>query len=251
MIKVGVLGARGRMGSLVCQAVRSAADLELAAEVGSGDPPGALAGCDVAVDFTKPTAVLDNLRWCVTHGTDLVIGTSGFDETRLAEAGVIVAGATAGTPAARVLVVPNFSVGAILMMRFAEQAARFFESAEVIELHHAAKADAPSGTAARTAAMIAAARAEVGLGPAPDATATQLAGARGAEVGGVRVHSVRLPGLVAHQEVLLGGPGETLTIRHDSLDRASFMPGVLAAIRGLQTLPPGLTVGLDGLLGLG
>jgi 4-hydroxy-tetrahydrodipicolinate reductase len=251
MIKVGVLGARGRMGSLVCQAVRSAADLELAAEVDSGDPPGALAGCDVAVDFTKPTAVLDNLRWCVTHGTDLVIGTSGFDETRLAEAGAIVAGDTARAPAIRALVVPNFSVGAILMMRFAEQAARFFASAEVIELHHAGKADAPSGTAARTAAMIAAARAEAGLGPVPDATATQLAGARGAEVGGVRVHSVRLPGMVAHQEVLLGGPGEILTIRHDSLDRASFMPGVLAAIRGIETLPPGLTVGLDGLLGLG
>jgi 4-hydroxy-tetrahydrodipicolinate reductase len=246
VIKVGVLGARGRMGSVLCQAVRSADDLELAAEVGSGDPLDELAGCDVAVDFTRPTVVLDNLRWCVAHGTDLVIGTSGFDETRLAEARDIVAGA----PGPRVLVVPNFSVGAVLMMRFAEQAARFFESAEVIELHHAGKADAPSGTAARTAAMIAAARAKAGLGPVPDATMTQLAGARGADAGGVHVHSVRLPGLVAHQEVLLGGPGEILTIRHDSLDRASFMLGVLAAIRGIGTLPPGLTVGLDGLLGL-
>jgi 4-hydroxy-tetrahydrodipicolinate reductase len=247
VIKVGVLGAKGRMGSLVCQAVRSADDLELAAEIGSADPPDPLAGCAVAVDFTRPKVVLDNVRWCVTHGTDLVVGTSGFDEARLAEAADIVAAA----PGSRVLVVPNFSVGAVLMMRFAEQAARFFESAEVIELHHAGKADAPSGTAARTAAMIAAARADAGLGPVPDATATQLAGARGADVTGVRVHSVRLAGLVAHQEVLFGGPGEALTIRHDSLDRASFMPGVLAAVRGVGTLPAGLIVGLDGLLGLG
>jgi len=250
VIRVGVLGARGRMGSVVCQAVRSAADLELVAEVGSGDPLDALAGCDVAVDFTKPAAVLDNLRWCVAHGTDLVIGTSGFDETRLAEAHDIIASGRAGATGPRVLVVPNFSVGAVLMMRFAEQAARFFESAEVIELHHARKADAPSGTAVRTATMIANARAAAGLGPGPDATVTQLDGARGANAGGVHVHSVRLPGLVAHQEVLLGGPGEILTIRHDSLDRASFMPGVLAAVRGIGTLQPGLSVGLDGLLGL-
>jgi len=147
-------------------------------------------------------------------------------------------------------VVPNFSVGAVLMMRFAEQAARFFASAEIIELHHAGKADAPSGTATRTAAMIAGARAAAGLGPSPDATVTEVAGARGAELGGVRVHSVRLAGLVAHQEVLLGGPGETLTIRHDSLDRVSFMPGVLLAIRGIGALPPGLTVGIEGMLGV-
>jgi len=147
--------------------------------------------------------------------------------------------------------VPNFSVGAVLMMRFAEQAARFFESAEVIELHHPAKADAPSGTASRTASLIGAARAAAGLGPSPDATVSEVAGARGAALDGVRVHSVRLAGLVAHQEVLLGGHGEILTIRHDSLDRASFMPGVLLAVRGVASLPPGLTVGLEGLLGLG
>jgi 4-hydroxy-tetrahydrodipicolinate reductase len=146
--------------------------------------------------------------------------------------------------------VPNFSVGAVLMMRFAAQAAPFFESAEVIELHHAGKVDAPSGTSSRTAAMIAAARSAAGAGPSPDATVTAADGARGAEVDGVHVHSVRLAGLVAHQEVLLGGHGEVLTIRHDSLDRASFMPGVLLAIRGAASLPAGLTVGLDGLLGL-
>jgi len=255
VIKVGVLGAKGRMGSLVGQTVRSAGDLELAAEVDIGDERDCLLGCDVIVDFTSPAGVLDNLRWCVGSGLTMVIGTSGFDGPRLAEATKIVAaGATSADRSSgaqpRVLVVPNFSVGAVLMMKFAEQAARFFESAEIIELHHAGKVDAPSGTSARTAAMIAAARAAAGTGPGPDATTTQLEGARGAVVDGVHVHSIRLAGLVAHQEVLLGGHGETLTIRHDSLDRASFMPGVLIAVRGVASLPPGLTVGLEGLLGL-
>jgi 4-hydroxy-tetrahydrodipicolinate reductase len=255
VIKVGVLGAKGRMGSLVCQTVRSAGDLDLVAEVDVGDSLEALAGCDVVVDFTSPVAVMDNLRWCVRHGISVVVGTSGFGEARLAEVAAMLgtAGDDAGPAAAgqpKVLVVPNFSVGAVLMMKFAEQAARFFESAEIIELHHARKIDAPSGTAARTAAMIASARAAGGLGEPPDATTTQLAGARGAVMDGVHVHSVRLAGLVAHQEVLLGGHGETLTIRHDSLDRASFMPGVLTAVRGMAALPEGLTVGLEGLLGL-
>lgn len=246
MIKVGVLGARGRMGSQVCRTVCEAAGLELAAEVDEGDDRGALTGCDVVVDFTHPGVVMDNLRWCVSRGLTAVVGTSGFGPDRLAE----VEGWLAGAPPVRVLIVPNFSVGAVLMMRFAAQAARFFESAEVIELHHAAKMDAPSGTAGRTAALIKAARDAAGRGDPPDATATGLAGARGAAVEGVRVHSVRLTGLVAHQEVLFGGPGEILTIRHDSLDRTSFMPGVLVAVRGAGSLPPGLTVGLEGLLGL-
>jgi 4-hydroxy-tetrahydrodipicolinate reductase len=255
VIKVGVLGAKGRMGSLVCETVRSAGDLELAAAVDVGDARDALHGCDVVVDFTSPAAVPDNLQWCVQAGLPMVIGTSGFDGARLAETEKIldsaVATATgAGTVKPRVLVVPNFSVGAVLMMKFAEQAARFFESVEIIELHHAGKVDAPSGTSARTAAMVAGARASAGLGPPPDATTTELDGARGALVDGVHVHSVRLAGLVAHQEVLLGGHGETVTIRHDSLDRASFMPGVLIAVKGIASLPPGLTVGLDGLLGL-
>jgi 4-hydroxy-tetrahydrodipicolinate reductase len=246
VIKVGVLGAKGRMGSEVCRTVDAADGLELAATVDVGDERDPLTGCDVIVDFTHPGAVLDNLRWCLSHGRNVVVGTSGFDEGRLAT----VAGWLGEAPLARALIVPNFSIGAVLMMRFAEKAARFFESAEVIELHHAAKADAPSGTATRTASMIAAARAAAGLGPPPDATMSELDGARGATVDGVRVHSVRLSGLLAHQEVLLGGHGEVLTIRHDSMDRSSFMPGVLLAVRGVASLPPGLTVGLEGMLGL-
>jgi len=248
MIKVGVLGARGRMGSQVCRTVAGADDMGIAAEVDEGDPRDALAGCDVVVDFTHPGAVMDNLRWCVGKGLDTIVGTSGFDEPRLAQVREWLAAA----PSVRVLVVPNFSVGAVLMMRFAGQAARFFTSAEVIELHHAGKADAPSGTASRTAGVIAAARAAAGLGEPPDATVSALEGARGTvQGGGIHVHSVRLAGLVAHQEVLFGAPGEVLTIRHDSMDRVSFMPGVLLAIRGISGLPVGLTVGLDPLLGLG
>ena len=255
MIKVGVLGARGRMGSLVGQTVRSADGLELAAEVDLGDSFDDLERCDVVVDFTRPDAVLENLRWCLQHGRNVVVGTSGFDADRLAQVRELVTtvaanGGSTEAGRAKVLVVPNFSVGAILMMKFAEQAARFFESAEIIELHHPAKVDAPSGTAARTAAMIQAARAAAGLGASPDATTTEQPGARGASVAEVRVHSVRLAGLVAHQEVLFGGSGEILTIRHDSLDRASFMPGVLLAVRRIESLPAGLTVGLDSLLGL-
>jgi 4-hydroxy-tetrahydrodipicolinate reductase len=234
------------MGSQVCRTVADADDLAVGAEVDEGDSRDALAGCDVVVDFTHPGAVMDNLHWCIEAGLDTVVGTSGFDEPKLAQ----VAGWLADAPKARVLVVPNFSVGAVLMMRFASQAARFFTSAEVIELHHAGKADAPSGTAARTASLIAGARAAAGLGPPPDATVSALPGARGAVADDVHVHSVRLAGLVAHQEVLFGGTGEILTIRHDSLDRASFMPGVLLGIRGIASLPAGLSVGLDPLLGL-
>jgi 4-hydroxy-tetrahydrodipicolinate reductase len=246
MTKVGVLGARGRMGREVLRAVGEAPDLEVKAEVDQGDDRGTLIGCDVVVDFTHPGVVMHNLRWCVEHDLDVVVGTSGFGEDRLDE----VQRWLDAHPGVRVLVVPNFSVGAILMMRFAEQAARFFPSAEVIELHHATKADAPSGTALRTASIIGAARAAAGLGPPPGATASALPGARGATVDEVHVHSVRVAGLVAHQEVLFGGQGETLTIRHDSLDRVSFMPGVLLAVRNLSTLPEGLTVGLGSLLGL-
>jgi 4-hydroxy-tetrahydrodipicolinate reductase len=246
MIKVGVLGAKGRMGSEVCRTVEAAADLELAAAVDVGDARDPLAGCDVVVDFTHPGAVMDNLRWCVQHGRSAVVGTSGFGEARLAE----VRGWLGDRPSARALIVPNFSIGAVLMMYFAAKAAPFFESAEIIELHHAAKADAPSGTATRTASLIAEARASAELGAPPDATVSEVAGARGATLDGVRVHSVRLAGLLAHQEVLLGGHGEVLTIRHDSMDRSSFMPGVLLAVRGVGSLPPGLTVGLDGMLGL-
>jgi 4-hydroxy-tetrahydrodipicolinate reductase len=246
MIKVGVLGAKGRMGSEVSRTVDAAPDLELTAAVDVGDARDPLAGCDVVVDFTHPGAVMDNVRWCLEHGRNVVVGTSGFDDARLAE----VRDRLGESPSARALIVPNFSIGAVLMMYFAAKAAPFFESAEIIELHHAAKADAPSGTATRTASLIADARAGAALGPPPDATVSEVAGARGATLDGVRVHSVRLAGLLAHQEVLLGGHGEILTIRHDSMDRSSFMPGVLLAVRGVGSLPPGLTVGLDGMLGL-
>jgi 4-hydroxy-tetrahydrodipicolinate reductase len=246
MIKVGVLGAKGRMGSQISAAVDAAEDLTLAAGVDVGDDRAALTGCDVVVDFTHPGVVMDNLRWCIGQSLDTVVGTSGFDDARTGQ----VAGWLAAAPGTRALVVPNFSIGAVLMMRFAAQAARFFDSAEIIELHHAGKADAPSGTASRTASLIAAARAAAGLGPSPDATVTALDGARGAVVDEVHVHSVRLSGLLAHQEVLFGGHGETLTLRHDSLDRASFLPGILMGVRGVASLPAGLTFGLDAVLGL-
>jgi 4-hydroxy-tetrahydrodipicolinate reductase len=245
-IRVGVLGAQGRMGTQVCAAVEGADGLLLAARVDAGDPLTALtdAGVQVAVDFTHPGVVLDNLQFCIDHDIAAVVGTSGFDEARLAD----VRERLAARPG-HVLVAPNFGVGAVLAMQFARTAARFFESAEVIELHHAGKVDAPSGTAVHTAGLIAQAREEAGGGPLPDATTTALPGARGADVEGIRVHSVRLPGLVAHQEVVLGATGETLTIRHDSFDRASFMPGVLMAVRAVRERP-GLTVGLEPLLGL-
>jgi 4-hydroxy-tetrahydrodipicolinate reductase len=246
MINVGVLGARGRMGATVCAAVEAAGDLALVAAVDAGDDRSALTKAAVVVDFTHPAAVMDNVRWCVEHGLHVVVGTTGFDDGRLAQVRAWLAAA----PDTGVLVAPNFGIAAVLMMRFAAQAARFFDSVEIVELHHPNKADAPSGTARRTAELVAAARREAGLSPAgPDATTTALDGARGAAVDGVPVHAVRLAGLVAHQEVLLGGAGETLTIRHDSLDRTSFMPGVLLAVRQIGSRP-GLTVGLDPLLDL-
>ncbi|ONH31263.1 4-hydroxy-tetrahydrodipicolinate reductase [Pseudofrankia asymbiotica] len=246
MINVGVLGARGRMGATVCAAVEAADDLALVAAVDADEDRSALGKAEVVVDFTHPGAVMDNLRWCVDNGLHAVVGTTGFDDDRLAT----VRGWLAANPGIGVLVAPNFGIAAVLMMRFAAQAARFFESVEIVELHHPNKADAPSGTARRTAELIAAARREAGLDPAgPDATTTALDGARGASVDGIPVHAVRLGGLVAHQEVLLGGSGETLTIRHDSLDRVSFMPGVLLAVREISARP-GLTVGLDPLLDL-
>jgi 4-hydroxy-tetrahydrodipicolinate reductase len=245
MIKVGVLGAKGKMGSQVCAAVDAAGDMQLVATVDAGDPRDGLAAADVAVDFTSPAVVMDNLTWCLDAGLHAVVGTSGFTEERLESVREQVDAA----PGLGVLVVPNFSIGAVLMMRFSAQAARFYESAEVVELHHPTKVDAPSGTARRTAEVIAAARAAAERPDMPDATTDEVPGARGADVRSVRVHSVRLRGMVASQEVMLGNPGEVLTIRHDSLDRESFMPGVLAAVRAVVRRP-GLTVGLDDVLGL-
>jgi 4-hydroxy-tetrahydrodipicolinate reductase len=242
-MKVGVLGARGRMGSEVCRAVEAAGDLELVAAVDAGDPREPLRDADVVVDFTAPDAVMDNLRWCIAAGLHCVVGTTGFDDERIAAVSALLA----ESPAVGVIIAPNFGIGAVLMMRFAAAAAPHFESVEIIELHHPNKVDAPSGTAQRTASLVADARANR---ESPDATTQSLDGARGAAVGGVRVHSVRLAGLVAHQEVLFGGTGETLTLRHDSLSRESFMPGVLLAVRAVAQRP-GLTVGIDDLLETG
>lgn len=244
-MRVAVFGARGRMGEEVCRAVEAAEDLELVARIDAGDDRAAAEGAEVVVDFTVPAVVMDNLAWCIEHGVHAVVGTTGFTEERLQ----VLRDHLAARPGANILIVPNFSIGAVLMMHFAEQAARFFESVEIVELHHPNKVDAPSGTAQATAKRIAAARAEAGLGPVPDATEIGLDGARGAEVDGIHVHAVRARGLVAHQEVLFGSAGETLTIRHDSLDRIGFMPGVLAGVRGVGGLP-GLNVGIDALLGV-
>ena len=247
-LPVGVLGARGRMGSEVCSAVGAADDLELVATVDEGDELSALvdAGARVVVDFTRPDVVMDDIRFCIEQGIHCVVGTTGFTDARLET----ITEWLGPDPRVGVLVAPNFGIGAVLLMRFAQEAARFFPSVEVIELHHPAKVDAPSGTAARTARLVAGARRTAGVPAAPDATrdGDSLPGARGADVDGIPVHSVRLSGLVAHQEVLFGSPGEALTLRHDSFDRASFMPGVLLAVRQVGARP-GLTVGIESLLG--
>lgn len=245
MIKVAVVGAQGRMGQSCVDAVRAADDMQLVAAIDVEAPATAVieAGAEVAVDFTTPDAVMRTLETCIQSGVHCVVGTTGFTEERLDT----VRRWCDQSPGVGVLVAPNFGIGAVLMMRFAAMAAPYFESAEIVELHHPDKVDAPSGTAAHTARAIAAARAH--LGPQPDATAHEMAGARGARIEGVPVHSVRLRGLVAHQEIMFGGVGETLTIRHDSLDRTSFMPGVLLGVRQVGRRP-GLTVGLDQYLDL-
>jgi len=241
MIKVAVLGSRGRMGSEVVKAVNEAKDLELVAELDLGDSLDTLVtqGAQVVVDFTTPDSVMANLEFVISKNIHAVIGTTGFDDARIAKIKRLLTTSKSG-----VLIAPNFAIGAVLMMEFATKAAKYFESAEIIELHHPNKVDAPSGTAARTAELMSAARKEAGLSAGPDATTTSLDGARGANVGQIPVHSVRLRGLVAHQEVLLGGIGETLTIRHDSIDRVGFMPGVLLGVRQVVN-HPGLTFGLE------
>jgi 4-hydroxy-tetrahydrodipicolinate reductase len=244
-MRVGVLGAKGKVGATMVAGVEAAEDLTYTVGVDAGDALTDLteAQTEVVIDFTHPGVVMDNLRFCVEHGIHAVVGTTGFTDERLDQVRQWLADA----PGVSVLIAPNFAIGAVLSMHFAQQAARFFESVEVIELHHPHKADAPSGTAARTARLIAAARRD--LPPNPDATSTGLDGARGASVDGIPVHSVRLAGLVAHQEILFGTEGETLTIRHDSIDRSSFVPGVLLAVRRIREFP-GLTVGLEPLLDL-
>ena len=244
-MRVGVLGAKGKVGATMCEAVRSAADLTLSAEVDAGDALSLFtdSATDVVIDFTHPDVVMDNLEFLIGKGVHAVVGTTGFTDARIEQVRTWLA----VSPATGVLIAPNFAIGAVLSMHFAQKAAPYFESAEVIELHHPQKADAPSGTATRTAQLIAQAR--KGLPPNPDATSTGLPGARGADIDGIPVHSIRLTGLVAHQEVLFGTMGETLTIRHDSLERTSFVPGVLLAVRQIAQRP-GLTIGLEALLDL-
>ncbi len=246
-IKVGVLGAKGRVGSAVCEGVNAAEDLELVAQVDQGDDLQMLvdAGAEVVVDFTTPGSVMGNLEFTTANGIHAVVGTTGFDEERLAQ----VREWTGREGAGHVLIAPNFAISAVLAMSFARQAARFFDSAEVVEYHHPHKLDAPSGTAIHTAQGIAEARKEAGLGPIPDATAQSLDGARGADVDGVRVHGVRMTGMVAHEDIIFGAQGQSLTIRQDSYDRTSFVPGVLVGVREIAG-HPGLTVGLDGYLGI-
>ncbi|MGO4958069.1 4-hydroxy-tetrahydrodipicolinate reductase [Luteococcus sp. Sow4_B9] len=245
MTRVAVFGANGRMGGEVCRAVQMAPGLELVAAVDVGDPHVEAERADVVVDFTHPDSVMENLKWCIDHGKHAVVGTTGFTDERLET----LRGWLGEKPEVGVIIASNFSIGAVLMMHFAKQAAKYYPSVEIIELHHPQKADAPSGTAGTTAGMIAEARAAAGLDEVPDDTTIDPDGARGAVVDGVHVHSVRLQGLIAHQEVLFGQDGETLTIRHDSMNRASYMPGVVTAVAAVAD-HPGLTLGIESILGL-
>lgn len=246
-IKVGVIGARGRVGQAIVEGVEAAEDMVLAATVDRGEPLSKLTDADVEVivDFTQPGVVMDNLEFCIANGIHCVVGTTGFDAQRLEQVKQWCAQEGAG----HVLIAPNFAISAVLTMVFAKQAAKFFETAEVVEYHHPTKLDAPSGTAIHTAQAIAAARKEAGLGAMPDATEQALEGSRGANVDGIPVHAVRTRGMVAHEEVIFGAQGQSLTIRQDSYDRSSFTPGVLVGVRKIAEFP-GLTVGLDHFLGL-
>ncbi|MCO6393530.1 MULTISPECIES: 4-hydroxy-tetrahydrodipicolinate reductase [Corynebacterium] len=246
-IKVGVLGAHGRVGTAVVAGVRAADDLELVAEIDKDDSLEKLldAGAEVIVDFTTPDSVMSNLEFCIKHGIHCVVGTTGFDDDRYDQ----VRSWCAASQGTGVLIAPNFAISAVLTMSFARQAAKFFESAEVVEYHHPNKLDAPSGTAVKTAQGIAEARKAAGMQPCPDATVQELDGARGTDIDGVRVHAVRMTGMVAHEEVIFGTVDQSLTIRQDSYGRDSFVPGVLLGVRNVMD-HPGLTIGLDKFLGL-
>lgn len=247
MLKVAVLGAKGRLGSAAVDAVEAAQDMELVAALGRGDSLDTLltTGAQIVVDLTVPDQSEANVRFAVEHGLHTVVGTTGWDSAKLESLGELLQ----KNPEVGVLIAPNFALGSVLATHFAAKAAKYFDSVEIIELHHPRKVDAPSGTALRTAQLVAAARTAANMPEAPDATETQMDGARGASVDGIPVHSVRLAGLVAHQEVLLGSAGEQLTIRHDSFNHVSFVPGILLGIRQVAA-HPGLTVGLDGYLDL-
>ena len=246
-IRVGVLGSKGKMGQAVLAAISATDDLECVAQVDLGDSLDLLTknNAEVVIDFTQPDSVMGNLKFAIENGIHCVVGTTGFNDEKLAQLNKLIS----SNPKVGVLVAPNFGLGAVLMMQFAAKAAKYFESAEIIELHHPNKIYAPSGTAARTAELMGDARKSAGLPVMPDATATSLDGARGSQVAGIHIHSIRARGLVAHQEVIFGAQGETLTIRHDSLDRSGFMPGVLVAVREVGR-HPGLTYGLEHFLNL-
>ena len=246
-ICVGVLGSKGKMGQAVLAAISGADDLECVAQIDLGDSLDLLTknNAEVVIDFTQPDSVMGNLKFAIENGIHCVVGTTGFNDEKLAQLNKLIT----ANPKVGVLVAPNFGLGAVLMMQFAAKAAKYFESAEIIELHHPNKIDAPSGTATRTAELMGDARKSAGLPVMPDATATSLDGARGSQVAGIHIHSIRARGLVAHQEVIFGAQGETLTIRHDSLDRSGFMPGVLVAVREVGR-HPGLTYGLEHFLNL-
>lgn len=246
-MRVGVVGSAGKVGEQICIGVENAADMQLVSKVDQDDSLQTLvdSGAEAIVDFTHPDAIMDTLEFCIANGIHCVVGTTGFTDERLAQ----VRAWLSEHPEVGVLIAPNFAIGAVLMMHFSKVAAKYYETAEVIELHHPTKADAPSGTAARTAALIAAERESAGLADMPDATSTGIDGARGADVDGVRVHSVRMRGMIAHQEVIFGTQGEVLTIRHDSMDRTSFVPGVLLGLREIAQ-HPGLTVGIEEFMGL-
>jgi 4-hydroxy-tetrahydrodipicolinate reductase len=241
-MKVAVLGAKGRMGAETVAAIESAADLTLSSALDLGDSLDQLikSGTEVVVDFTHPDSVMKNLEFAISNGIHIVVGTTGFDDKKLSELkNLLSKNSKVGA-----LIAPNFGLGAVLMMQFSEKAAQYFESVEIIELHHANKVDAPSGTAIRTAELITDARKQSKKGAMPDASKTIIPGARGAKVGDVPIHSVRSHGYVAHQEVIFGDAGETLSIRHDSINRAGFMPGVLIGVRNVAK-HPGLTIGLE------
>lgn len=245
--RVAVVGAHGKVGQQICEALIGADGIDLVAQIDQDDTMSDLlrSKTEIIVDFTRPDVVMDNLSYCISHGLHCVVGTTGFTEERLA----VVREMLVNAPKVGVLIAPNFAIGAVLLMRFAAMAAPYFQTTEIIELHHNHKADAPSGTAVRTASLIADARRAADLGDMPDATSSALDGARGAEVDGVRVHAIRMAGMVAHQEVIFGTEGETLTMRHDSMSRTSFVPGVLLAVRQIAQRP-GLTVGIESLMGL-
>ena len=241
-MKVAVLGAKGRMGAETVAAIESASDLTLSSALDLGDSLDQLTktGTEVVIDFTHPDSVMKNLEFAINNGIHVVVGTTGFDDKKLSELKNLLS----KNPKVGALIAPNFGLGAVLMMQFSQKAAQYFESVEIIELHHANKVDAPSGTAIRTAELITDARKQSKKGAMPDASKTIIPGARGAKVGDVPIHSVRSHGYVAHQEVIFGDTGETLSIRHDSINRAGFMPGVLIGVRNVAK-HPGLTVGLE------